>query len=136
MNLCRVFTLAFLLSFSVTAAAESIATMIQLSHGFGSRPATRVSMRLLSTDFDGAPGLGVALPLYSSNPSASAWYRMQNAKHRRPFCERSPNGCLAFGLLLGAGIVYFVVEAANDADGDSRVSFTSGSTGVTVNNSR
>lgn len=136
MKLCRILILAFILTFSVTVAAEPIATMIQLSHRFGSQPATRVSMRLISTDFDGPPGLGVALPLYSSNPSTPEWYPMQNAEDQRPFCERSPNGCLAFGLLLGVGIFYFVVEASDDADGVRRVNFTSGSTGVTVNNTR
>ncbi len=133
MKLCRLSILAFALSFSVTVAAEPIATMLQFSHGFGRSPATRVSMRLISTNLDSTPGLSVALPLYSSNPSAPEWYRMHSTENRRPFCERSPNGCLAFGLLLGVGIVYFVVEAANDADGDTRASFTSGSTDVTVN---
>jgi hypothetical protein len=136
MKLCRLLILAFIVTFSVTVAAEPIATMIQWSHEFGSRPATRASMRLISTDFDGPPGLGVALPLYSSNTSSPDWYRMHNAENRRPFCERSPNGCLAFGILLGVGIVYFLVEAQDDVDGDTRVSFTSGSTGVTVNDTR
>ncbi len=136
MKLYRLSILACALSFSVNVAAEPIATMLQFSHEFGASPATRLSMRLISTDFDSTPGLGVALPLYSSHRSAPEWYRMHSAENRRSFCERSPNGCLAFGLLLGVGIAYFVVEAADDADGDTRINFTSGSTGVTVNDTR
>lgn len=136
MKLCRLVIFAFALSFSITVAAEPITTVLQFSHDFGGRPTTRISLRLIATNVDGPPRLGAALPLYSSNSSASAGDRMHNAEDQRPFCERSPNGCLAFGMLLGVAIAYFVVEAADDVDGDSRVSFTSGSTRVVVNDTR
>lgn len=133
MNLCRLCILASVLSFSAAVAADPVATMLQFSNDFGGRPATRINLRLISSDLDGPSDLGVTLPLYSSGPK---WHPMHNTEDRRPFCERSPKGCLAFGLLLGVGIAYFVVAAANDADGDTHVSFTSGSSGVTVNNTR
>lgn len=136
MTLCRFFVLPFALFYSVTVAADSLATMLQFSRDFGAWSSTRISLRLNSADLDHPAARDMALPLYASRRSAAKWYPMRNAEDRRPFCERSPNGCLAFGILLGVGITYFVVEAINDADGDTRISFTSGSGGVTGNNTR
>lgn len=133
MKWCRLSVLAFALCFSAILAADSGYMLLQLSSTVGERPATHISLRLTSSGVDGPPGMGTALPLFSSGHTRNS---MQNSEDQRPFCERSPGGCLAFGLLLGAGIAYFVIEAANDADGDTRVSFTSGSTGLTVNSAR
>ncbi len=136
MKLCRLIILGLCVYIPSATAAEPVATMLQFSHEFGGAPTTRVGLRVFSTKVDDTPAPAAVLPLYSSHSGLPGWPPMRNADDQRSFCERSPSGCLAFGLLLGVGIAYFLIEAADDADGDSRVSFTSGSTTVTANRSR
>ncbi len=132
----RLYLLAFTLLYAGSVAADPIFTTLQFAHDFGSRPSSRLSLKLTSIDADDTRRSVLALPLYSTDTSDPDGYRMHSAEQRRPLCERNPNGCLAFGLLLGVAIAYFVVEAVEDTNGDTRISFTSGSTRAVVNNAR
>ncbi len=136
MRLHRLFLFVFSLFFTAVAVAKPVATMLQFSYDFGDRFVSRISLRLASYDVDDGPAPGLVLPLYSHHVSVFDRYRMHSSDASRPFCERNPSGCLAFGLLLGVAIAYFVVQVADEADQDTRIRITSGSTGVTVNDAR
>lgn len=125
----------FALAISVTLA-DSEFTLLEFSHDFGGQSVTRVSLGLVSRELVDPHYLGLRLPLYSTSPSELSLASMNATEGRGSFCERNPRGCLAFGVVIGVGIVYFASQIKSDDADRVQVSVSAGETSINTTSSQ
>lgn len=115
--------------------ADATFTLLQFSHDFGNRSVNRLKLGLSSRYVDDEHGPGLWIPVYSTKHTEMSLWPMNASERGASLCERSPGSCLAFGLILGAGIVYFASEVADQGDDEVTIGFSSGSTSIGVTSS-